>query len=169
MNKETLESGMMIQTRNGYVWTLVNGTLVSKYRYDGGFMYLSSYKDDLTHVDAGTDKSEWDIVLVTEPLTGYHLTNDCDWDELLEDVEIFEMNLVPRINWFDLPLVEQTDELDHKRLIKVTSFTPFDKERGSFSGICIWDDDEIHEIGYQSDKWSMEGCTKVVMTHYDKA
>lgn len=165
MHKQNIENRMLILLRNGGFYRVIDNYLVA---YDGGgFMTLDSYDDDLKNVSHGICEEadpQWDMMKITEPLVGGQLTTAWSAEDLMEDHITWERS---DVNWDTLPLVEQTDELGNKRLIKCTAPCGDIFNDVSFKGIVLWDEADIHEIGYISTAWNKDGCKVVTMTHYD--
>ena len=65
MTKKDLKTGMLVQTRNGGVYMYINGVLVDT----EGHLDLCNYYNDLTR-----NNTEWDIVKVSNILTGCYLS-----------------------------------------------------------------------------------------------
>lgn len=163
MKKQNIETGMLVQLRNGTYFRVVGKTLVG---FSGnGWISLDSYCDDLLHEfsenhTSGT--SEFDMILVTEPFTGYQLTNEFSPEELILAADIyFEINRVPKVDWGSLPTVEQTDERGQVRLIKVT-----EDSDTCFSGVVLYCKEGIYDAGYKSKVWSKSGCKTVKCIDY---
>ena len=70
MTKKDLKTGMLVQVGNGGVYMYINGVLVDT----TGHLVMDYYASDLKRASGALDKPEWDIVKVSNILTGCYLS-----------------------------------------------------------------------------------------------
>ena len=87
MKKSELKTGMLVELRLGYVYLVINDTLVSK---NSEWMDLGGYEENLCRCQRYASAKGFDIMRVSKVLTTYdlypkywtsqHLTNNLLWE-----------------------------------------------------------------------------------------